>query len=76
MNNINIEKISRIKNENAKKWLALDGVIAIGIGKVSSGKPGLIISVKNNIEKVRVEIPDKIDDVIIEIQKSGPITAF
>ena len=36
----------------------------------------LIISVKNNLEKVRSEIPGKIDDVIIEIQQSGPIKAF
>lgn len=76
MNSANIEKIRRIKSENTKKWLALDGVVAIGIGKVSSGEPGLIISVKNNLEKVRSEIPGKIDDVIIEIQQSGPIKAF
>ncbi len=76
MNCSNIEKIRHIKNENEQKWLAMDCVVAIGIGKVSSGKPGLIISVKNNLEKVRLQIPGKIDDVTIEIQQTGPIKAF
>lgn len=71
-----IERITTIKRTHEKRWLAIDGVVAIGIGTTSSGKTGLIVSVKGDALKIRGQIPNRIDDTEVEIQVTGSIKAL
>jgi hypothetical protein len=71
-----IEKIKSIKNKYEKSWLALEGVVAVGIGKTSDKKFAIIISVKEDIKKLKLQIADNIDGIPIEIQETGDIKAF
>lgn len=71
-----IERIKSIKLANEKRWLAIDGVVAVGIGTTSSGKTGLIVSVKERTPSIRKHIPLHVDDVDIEIRETGKIRAL
>lgn len=64
-----------VKRAHERTWMALDGVEAVGIGITSSGDTGIIISVSANPAGIRRQIPERIDDVPVEIRVSGPIIA-
>lgn len=71
-----LERIRVIKKQNESDWLRIEEVISVGIGMTSTRDTGIIISVKNNLSKIRKKIPLKIDDVQIEIQKSEQFEAL
>jgi hypothetical protein len=51
-------------------------VVAVGIGLVSGGNVGIVISVSRNLEKVREKIPASIEGFPIELKETGEIVAF
>jgi len=71
-----IEKIRAVKLKYEKSWMALEGIVAVGIGKTSAGKTGIIVSVKEDVKKYRRKIADEIEGVPVEIQETGEIKAF
>ena len=71
-----IEKIRAVKKKYEKSWLALKGVVAVGIGKTSTGKTGIIVSVKGDRKKYQRQIADEIEGIPVEIQETGEIKAF
>ncbi|MFQ5769827.1 MAG: hypothetical protein ACE5HX_04790 [bacterium] len=71
-----ITKIRAVKQKHEKAWLAMEGVVAVGIGKTSDGCTGLIVSIKENASKFRQQIPVIIEEVPIEIQEIGEIKAL
>jgi hypothetical protein len=71
-----IGKIKEIKSRHEKDWLAIEGVVAVGIGTTSDGSIGLIISVKEDSYKIRELIPEQIEEVLVEIQETGEIRAL
>ncbi len=71
-----IDRIKSIKQMHERHWLAIDGVVAVGIGATSSGRVGLIVSVKERAEKMRTQIPHVVDDVEVEIKETGDIRAL
>ena len=71
-----IDRIKRIKQMHERQWLAIDGVVAVGVGATSSGRVGLIVSVKEGAEKIRTQIPTMIDDIDVEIKETGEIRAL
>lgn len=70
-----IEQIKAVKRAHERTWMALEGVEAVGIGILSGGQTGIIVSVSANPAGMRRQIPERIDDVPIEIRVSGPIVA-
>lgn len=64
------EKVTAIKQRYEQEWLSLKEVAAIGIGKVAD-EMGIIISVTENLQKMRRNIPDQIQGVPIRIKKTG-----
>lgn len=68
------QKVKQIKKQHERRWLAINGVVAVGIGKVDN-KMGIIISVSGELHKIRAEIPGQINGVPIEIQQTGTIEA-
>ena len=76
MKSDDIDRIRSIKQIHEKRWLAIEGVVAVGIGATSSGKVGLIVSVRERAEKLRTQIPNVVDDVEVEIKESGELRAL
>lgn len=71
-----LEKARRIKREQQKSWMQVNGVVAVGIGNTSDNKLGLIISVENNPADFKNRFPSQIEDVPVEIRYTGNIRAF
>jgi hypothetical protein len=70
-----IERIKSIKRRHEEKLLALDGVVAVGIGTTSNGAAGLIVSVKKDVPAVREGIPKTIEGTPVEIRETGEMKA-
>lgn len=64
------EEATSIKQQYKQKWLAMEEVVAIGIGR-AGGETGIIISVTEHSDKVRREIPGRIEGVPITIRETG-----
>ena len=71
-----IDKIKELKKKHGNKWLAINNVVAVGIGKTSGGSIGIIISVKEDAYKVKSQIPSEIDKIPIEVQETGEMKAL
>lgn len=72
----NMEKIRSIKSTNERNWMALPGVVAVGIGLVSGGKTGIVISVAKNLSEIRSKIPATVEGIPVEVQETGEIRAL
>jgi hypothetical protein len=70
------EHIKKIKKKYEKKWLSLDGVVSVGIGKIRDDRLGIIISVKDDADKYTKKIGNYADGIPVKIQVSGGITAL
>lgn len=71
-----LEKAKTIKQKFEGDWFKLDEVVAVGIGKISAGKIGIIVSVKSNQNGVRQFIPAEVEGVPVKIEKTGEISAL
>ena len=71
---VNKKKVQEIKERYEQEWLAIKEVVAIGIGKAGN-EMGIIISVSESPEKLRKEIPGRIDGVPIKIRQTGRFKA-
>lgn len=76
MSDVELERIKEVKRKYEQQWLALADVVAVGIGTLTSGKTGLIVSVKEGTEKLRALIPQKVDEVEVEVRVTGELRAF
>jgi len=71
-----LQKIKKIKHTNEKNWLAIAGVVSVGIGYVEENQLGIIIGVKNKSDSVSAKIPLQIDGIDIKIKIVDDIKAF
>lgn len=72
---LTMDKIRRLKQAYEEDWMAIDGVVAVGVGLTSQGSPGIIVSISRNLEEIRDKIPSSVEDVPVEIIQSGEIFA-
>ncbi|GAB2510891.1 hypothetical protein GCM10027084_27550 [Pseudoxanthomonas sangjuensis] len=70
-----IAEIRAVKQAHEARWLALPDVVAVGIGRTASGGNGIIVSVQQASGRLRMEIPDEIDGVAVEIRETGALRA-
>ncbi|HHJ53433.1 MAG TPA: hypothetical protein ENJ89_09585 [Caldithrix abyssi] len=71
-----LDKIKRVKSKYQRAWLSIPGVVAVGIGTLRDGSAGIIVSVERPDETVRQQIPERVEDVPVEIQVTGKIKAL
>lgn len=76
MSDVDLERVKQIKRKYEQQWLALAGVVAIGIGTTASGNVGVIVSVKENPETIRASIPQEVEGIEVEIRVSGELRAL
>lgn len=70
-----VEKIKQVKRRHEKDWLAHPAAVSIGIGKLSSGRTGIIISVIKIDTDVITFFPDYVDGVPVELRVTDAIKA-
>lgn len=56
--------------------MTLPGVVAVGIGLVSGGKTGIVVSVAKNLNEIRSKIPSVVEGIPVEVQETGEIRAL
>ncbi len=76
MKNAEYQKLKRVKQKVEREWLNIPGVVAVGIGKTGTGKPGLIVSVTELSMEIQTMIPTEIEGVPVELKESGPFQAL
>jgi hypothetical protein len=71
-----IEKTKRVKQQHESEWMDVQGVQAVGIGRTSRGNIGIIVSVSEINDAISNNIPDTIESIEVEIQKTGEFRAL
>ncbi len=71
----NIVKIREVKRQHEGAWIILPGVLAIGIGITASGETGIIVSTSGDVNALRKQIPERVEEIPVELRYSGPILA-
>jgi hypothetical protein len=69
------KKIQEVKKRYEKNWLSIKGVISVGIGTVSNGKVGIIVSVVSAKPEIKKFIPSEIEGIAIEIAETWELTS-
>jgi hypothetical protein len=67
--------IQQVVDRHGKRLLELPGVAGVGIGE-QSGKPTIVIMVKNLTPDVRANLPQSLEGHPVVVEESGEITAF
>jgi hypothetical protein len=67
--------IEQALDRHSKRLLELPGVTGLGIGE-QSGKPTIVIMVKNLTPDVKVMLPQTLEGHPVVVEESGEITAF
>lgn len=67
------ERIAAVKKTHESSWLAVDGVVAVGIGRISGNRIGIVISVKKDCASIRARIPPSVEGVAVELRETGEI---
>lgn len=70
------DKARAIIQTHESQWFNIPEVKAVGIGLTTHKNIGIIISVQNNPDKVRTQIPNEIDGVPVEIKTTGTFKAL
>lgn len=60
----------RLKRQYEKKWMQLDGVVAVGLGGAPD-KPAIIVSCLHNEDELRTQLPASIKNIPVLVQRSG-----
>jgi hypothetical protein len=70
-----LEKARKVKRQHERRWLDLEGVVAVGVGSLADGGPGIVVSVQAPAGRLRRRIPEAVEGVRIEVRETGPIRA-
>lgn len=71
-----LEEIRAAKRAHEARWLALDDVVAVGIGRLAAGGDGLVVSVRAHTDEVRERVPDSVGGVPVEVRVVGDVRAL
>lgn len=68
------DSIKTLKRKYEKKWLKLDGVVAVGLG-IDEDHPAIIVSVNIDPDFFLNQIPKSIEGVKVVIRQTGKFRA-
>lgn len=70
-----LEAIREVKARQEAEWLALEGVVAVGIGATEKRGPGILVSVESITDALREHIPREASGVPVELRETGEVRA-
>lgn len=68
------KKAKSLKAKYAKRWLAIEGVVAVGVG-MRDERACIIVSVEKDLSAYAGRIPHAVEGIPVFIEYSGEITA-
>lgn len=71
-----LEEIRAVKRAHEARWLALDEVVAVGLGRKDDGRDAIVVSVRSDTGAVRKRVPDTVDGVPVEVRVVGDLRAL
>ena len=71
-----LDHIRNIKKQYEKEWLSYPEVVGVGIGQLSDGQTGIIISLKKLDAKVKQKFPGSVQGVNLGFELTGEIKAL
>lgn len=71
-----MEEIRAVKARLEEEWLALGGVVAVGIGRTEDRGPGIIVSVEEDADVPGTKIPREVEGVPVEVRETGEFRAL
>lgn len=70
-----LEAIREVKARREEEWLALEGVVAVGVGATGERGPGILVSVEEVTDVLREHIPREASGVPVELRETGEVRA-
>jgi len=67
--------IQEIKDKHAGRFLAIPGVVSVGIGRDPDGKPVIIIGLDGSHPQTQKKLPRVLDDYPVRVEIIGPVKA-
>lgn len=71
-----LDEIRAVMRAHQARWLAMEDVVAVGIGRLADGRGGILVSVRSDAEAFRDRLPRSIDGVPVEVRGVGDIRAL
>jgi hypothetical protein len=63
--------LGALKAAHERAWLAVEGVVAVGIGAHPDGTPTIVVSVERDTSRLRDELERRVPGVPVEIRVIG-----
>jgi len=70
-----LEEIRDVLRRHGARWMALDDVVAVGIGSLQGDRHGIVVSVRSKTEEVQEAVPDSVEGVPVELRVVGDVRA-
>lgn len=70
-----LEKVRDVKARREQEWLALEGVVAVGVGVTEQRGAGILVSVRELTDALRERIPRRVEGVPVEVRETGEVRA-
>jgi hypothetical protein len=71
-----LRRALRAKNRYVNRFLSIDGVVGVGVGLSVKGQPVVEIYLSEDSDKVKRQIPSRLDDVPVAAVITGTFKAF
>lgn len=71
-----LDEIRAVMRAHQARWLAMEDVVAVGIGRLADDRDGILVSVRSDAEAFRDRLPRSIDGVPLEVRGVGDIRAL
>jgi hypothetical protein len=71
-----LRRALRAKNRHVNRFLSIDGVVGVGVGLSVKGQPVVEIYLSEDSDKVKRQIPSRLDDVPVAAVITGTFKAF
>ena len=71
-----LRRALRAKNRYVNRFMSIDGVVGVGVGLSVKGQPVVEIYLSEDSDKVKRQIPSRLDDVPVESVVTGTFEAF
>jgi len=67
--------IQEIKERHTGRFLAMPGVVSVGIGRDPDGKPVIIVGLDSPRPQTQKKLPKVLDDYPVRVEIIGPVKA-
>jgi hypothetical protein len=66
-----VDQLKAVKSAHEAEWLAIEGVVAVGIGSGVDRSPCIVISVEHDSPRVQRDVLARVPGVPVEIRVIG-----